>query len=52
MSESPRRQKPGLRLVLGCFGLALVMLAALVLYIVVGHRAAVGPYEGPPQARP
>ena len=25
MSESPRRRKPGLRLVLGCFGLALVM---------------------------
>jgi hypothetical protein len=52
VNEIPRRRKPGLRLVLECFGLAIVMAAALVLYIVVGHRAAVGPYQGPPEARP
>jgi len=52
LGATTARRKPGLRLILGCFGLALVLLAVLTIYIVVGHRQAVGTYEGAPEARP
>ncbi len=52
MTEGPGGEKPGRRLVVGCFLVALLILAALTVYIVVGHLSAVGPYKQPPEARP
>jgi len=53
MARVPLDAKPpGRRFLLGCFGVAFLLIAILCAYIVIGHRNAVGPYRPPPAQRP